>query len=99
MLGADFIISVVISADFSKNNVSNIFTTLVQAIYIQGSRLDEQNIRLSDFVIRPNVKNVSVIDFSHSQECIEAGMIAAKEVMPALKKMLIDRVAVQQLFE
>jgi NTE family protein len=99
LLGADFIIAVVISGDISIHDVSNVFKVLNQSIYIQGRLLDAEKIKTADFVISPNVKDVTAVDLSKSKECIEAGTSAARLAVMELKKKLIERTSDYYLFK
>jgi NTE family protein len=98
LLGADFIIVVAVTADFSKHNLSNAFMILTQAIYIQGKQLDEEKLKLADTVICPQVSDVSSVDLGRSRECIEAGILAARQSINQLKHRLIERTSDQYLF-
>ncbi|MFH1368372.1 MAG: patatin-like phospholipase family protein [Elusimicrobiota bacterium] len=99
LLGADFIIAVVASADFSKYDVSNVFMVLTQSIYIQGRLLDNERLKLSDFTIIPKVKDVTAVDLSRSKDCIEAGVLAARQKILELKQALIQRTSDEYLFK
>ncbi len=96
--GADIIITVAVSADFSKNKISSVFMILTQSIYIQGKLLDAERLKMSDIVIRPKVNDISAVDLGRSPECIEAGIQAARQSMPALKKLLVRRTDDKCLF-
>jgi NTE family protein len=99
LMNADFIIAVVVSADFSKNDVSNVFMVLTQSIYIQGKLLDQEKTALADFVIAPKVDDVSAVDLGRSKDCIEAGITAARQAMPQLKQRLIELTSDYYLFK
>jgi NTE family protein len=99
LLGADFIIAVPVSGDISVHDVSNVFKVLMQAIYIQGRQLDIDKLKEADFVIAPDVKEVTVADLSKSKECIESGMVAARQGVAGLKRKLIERTSDYYLFK
>jgi NTE family protein len=99
LLGADFIIAVAVSGDFSKRKISNVFMVLNQSINIQGKILDQENLKNSDIVIQPNVGDISTIDLGHSDECVNAGIIAARKSVGVLKHMLIQRTSDYYLFQ
>ena len=44
----DVIIAVLVSADITKNTTNNVLSTLIQAIYIQGRVLDQENLASAD---------------------------------------------------
>jgi NTE family protein len=99
LMGADIIIAVAISSDFSKNNLSNVFMILTQSIYIQGRQFDEERLKAADIVIRPGVGTVTAVDLGHSRECIDAGVIAAHKAVPRIKELLIEKVSDKNLFK
>ncbi len=99
LLGADIIIAVAVNADISKNNISNVLMTLTQSIYIQGSLLDKQDLKLADIVIKPKVGDVSAIDLWRGDECISDGITAARKSMSELKRLIIGRVNEKYLYD
>lgn len=99
LLGADLVIAVVVSGNFNKNKMLNVFMVLNQSINIQGKLLDVQSLENSDFVIRPDVGDVSTIDLGRSNECVDAGILGARKSMAALKLLLIQRTSDYYLFK
>jgi len=99
LMGADIIIAVSVSADFSKNDISNVFMILTQSIYIQGRQLEEERAKLADVVIRPRVGDVSAVDLGRSRECIDAGVSAARQSVGQIKLRLIESVTDYYLFQ
>lgn len=91
LLGADIIIAVDISSDYTNFAKSNLLLTLNQAIYIQGALLAKDELKLADIVINPQVSDVAAYDLWRSQECQEAGIIAARKMIPELKKLVMER--------
>jgi NTE family protein len=99
LMGADIVIAVSVAADFTKNNVSNIFMVLNQAIYIQGRQIEDERLKLADLIIKPEVGDVSAVDLGRSRECIDAGVSASRKMVPEIKRKLIERVSDQYLFK
>ena len=99
LLGADFVIAVTVSGDINTQDISNVFMVLTQSIYIQGRQLDAEKIKAADFVISPNVKDVTAVDLSKSKECIDAGTRAARLAVMELKKKLVERTSDYYLFK
>jgi NTE family protein len=99
IMNADIIIAVSVSADYSKNDVSSVFMILMQSIYIQGRQLEEERTRKADILIQPNVGDVTAIDLGRSRECIDAGIVAARAMVPEIKQRLIERVSDYYLFK
>jgi NTE family protein len=87
----DVIIAVPVSADITKNATTNVFNTLMQAIYIQGRAIDQENIALADVLIRPDVGEMSAADIEHAFQTIDKGVIAAKDSLKSIKMAIIDR--------
>jgi NTE family protein len=99
LMGGDFVVSSAISANYTRNSISNVFTTLIQSIYIQGRLFDEENLKLSDYTIRPQVNDISAVDLGSSKECIDAGIIAARKAVTGLKKKILEETSSYYLFE
>lgn len=95
----DIIIAVAVSADITKNNPTTVFGTLMQAIYIQGSVLDQENISSADVVIRPAVGEISAGDLKQGYETISKGFIAAKNSLKDIKVAIINKTLEQYLIE
>lgn len=90
-LGVDFMICVYTPADFSRHSVSNVLGTLTQALYIQGQVISEERLGLADFVLRPDVSDVSAMELWRSRECVEAGQRAAEAAWPEMRRRLVER--------
>lgn len=87
-LGADIVICVYLPADFSRNNVTNVLSTLTQALYIQGQVISEERLKLADLVIRPDVADISAAELGRSREAMDAGQRAAEAALPEIKSFL-----------
>lgn len=87
-LGADVVICVYLPADFSRNNVTNVLSTLTQALYIQGQVISEERLKLADLVIRPDVADISASELGRSREAMDAGQRAAEAALPEIKRFL-----------
>ncbi|MCX5781537.1 MAG: patatin-like phospholipase family protein [Elusimicrobia bacterium] len=98
LLGADIVIAVSVTSDISKSNISNVLMTLTQSIYIQGSVLNKERLKNADIVIQPNVGDISAIDLGRFEECIDAGIIAARKLIPQIKRFLIEKTDDDKLF-
>jgi NTE family protein len=96
---ADIIIAVSVAADITKNDLDNVFFTLMQAIYIQGMALDQYNLGMADVVISPDVGSLSVIDFKNSYKTIDKGVIAARSSVKSIKKAIINKMLEKYLLE
>lgn len=92
LFSPDVIITVSVAADITKNSFNNIISTLYQAIYIQGQQKDEMNLAMSDIVIRPDVKDISVLDLDKANYCIQSGFIAGKNNANKIKEIIIKKI-------
>ena len=91
LLKADIIIAVDISSDFTKNLASSVLMVLNQSIYIQGNLLSCDQLKYADLVINPQVSDVTAYELWRYQECIDAGKIACRKMMPQLKRLIIEK--------
>ncbi|MBL8023140.1 MAG: patatin-like phospholipase family protein [Elusimicrobia bacterium] len=90
-LGAELLICLYVPADFSRHSVTNVLTMMTQALYIQGQVISEDQIKRADFVITPNVSEISALELWRSKECMEAGQRAAEIAWPELKRFLAEK--------
>jgi len=95
----DVTIAVAVSADITKHTTENVLSTLMQAIYIQGSVLDNENIRMADVVIRPDVGSLAADDLKHAYQTIDKGFDAARDAAPEIKKDIIRKTNAKYLLE
>ncbi len=91
VMGADFIIAIYPQADISTYEIKNVMATLSQVINLQGGFLTAKQIKEADFLLIPNVKNVSMIELDRSQECIEAGVISGRSKVNELKDKILEK--------
>ncbi|MFH1379306.1 MAG: patatin-like phospholipase family protein [bacterium] len=91
MMGADLIIAVSVKADFTDYRTANVLQILNQSIYIQGQHMAEDLLKNADFVISPQVGDMSAIELWRSKQSIEAGILSARQSMPDLKQLIMDR--------
>jgi NTE family protein len=96
---ADVIIAVPLSTDITKNNVNNIFLTLMQAIYIQGQSLDQYNLSKADVIICPDVGDLNAADFAGAYKTIDKGYIAMKKSIKEIKIAIINKIPARVLIE
>jgi NTE family protein len=95
----DVIIAVPVSADITKNSISNVFLILMQAVYIQGQILDQYNLKMADIIIRPEVGDLNAVNFKEAYKTIDKGFIAAKQAVKNVKMAIINKVAERVLVE
>ena len=95
----DVIIAVAVSADITKNTTENVFSTLMQSIYIQGSVLDHENLQMADVVIRPDVGSLPAADLKHAYSTVDKGASAARQSVSEIKKSIIGKTKESYLLE
>jgi NTE family protein len=96
---ADVIIAIPLSADITKNSVTNIFLTLMQAIYIQGQSLDQYNLSMSDVVISPDVGDLNTANFAGAYKTIDKGYMVTKKSIKEVKIAIINKIPERVLIE
>ncbi|WP_100118982.1 patatin-like phospholipase family protein [Limnohabitans sp. G3-2] len=84
-MGANFVIAVDISSDPEGNPSSDTFQILMQTFTIMGKTINTLALKEADFVVRPALTGVKSADFSARMRSIEAGRVAMRAALPALK--------------
>ena len=89
-MGADFVISVNVLPYKATNDTRepNIFSIMMKAFYILDSKFIETSLSAADAVIEPDVVHISFTDFQRAEECIEKGAVAARKVIPEIRRKL-----------
>ena len=67
----------------------SVFRSLIRSIDIQKDVILRAKKRTADFVIEPNVGTIGMEDLDRSKECIEAGVLAARETALGLKELIL----------
>jgi NTE family protein len=99
LMGGQFVIAVSVNSDFSKQDVSSVFRIMMQALSIQGRLLDDEQLRAADYVLSPKVGTVSIVELGRSRECIDAGVVAAWQSVPQIKRSLLERTNIGYLLK
>jgi NTE family protein len=84
-MGANFVIAVDISSDPEGNPYGDTFQILMQTFAIMGKSINTLALKEADVVIRPALTGVKSADFSARMRAIEAGRVAMRAALPALK--------------
>jgi NTE family protein len=87
-MGADIIIGVNISKPRQKmeSPEPNAFTVIMESIEIMGDQIVNLQQKDFDFLIRPDVGDVGITDFTRKKELIEAGRAAAKAMIGQIRE-------------
>lgn len=92
LMGADIIIAIDVTAQVGIAKTSNALLILSQVIYIRGNFLAEEQLKLADLVIRPEVKDITVSELNRGGECVDAGVVATRAKVRMIKKVILNRV-------
>ena len=84
-MGANLVIAVDISSDPEGNPYGDTFQILMQTFAIMGKSINTLALKEADLVIRPALSGVKSADFSARLRAIEAGRVAMRTALPALK--------------
>lgn len=89
-MGADIIIGVDITKQKKKIGTQdpNALTVILESIEIMGAQMVKLQQKDFNFIIRPDVGDVGITDFTKKKELIEAGRQAAKAVIGQIKQAL-----------
>ncbi|OHC77478.1 MAG: esterase, partial [Rhodoferax sp. RIFCSPLOWO2_12_FULL_60_11] len=87
-MGATFVIAVDISDKPLNSKLNSTFDILMQSVTIMGQTIARYELPLADVVIRPNIAQLEVLDFTTRHIAVLEGEKAAARVMPALKEKL-----------
>ncbi len=88
MKDVDIIIAVDITANPTEiNSNSNILTVIDQLASYSGNKKTENNKKMADILITPDVKDHGTVDFTGLEKLVQDGVDAALEVETALEKL------------
>jgi len=87
-LGADIVIGVDVYCGAAPAPRRNAVDTVFRTFRLQSCLLSEAETREADVLIRPGFEPASATSFGQREQAVEAGYIAAKAQIPALKARL-----------
>jgi len=87
-LGAEVVIAVAIPPELRPVSPTSIIEILNRSIGIMANEIAMARAREADVVIRPAVGDVAFDDFTQKKRLIEAGELAAREALPAIREAL-----------
>ncbi|MBN1384526.1 MAG: patatin-like phospholipase family protein [Elusimicrobia bacterium] len=91
VMKADFVIAVWPKGDNSLFEMKNVLTTLNQVINIQGEFLVSKTLDNADFLLIPDVRDITMIELDRSQECIETGLVSTRSKIDDIKGKILER--------
>lgn len=88
-MGADRILAVNLGyAGHPKEDIDNIFEIASQSIDIMGYKLSRYKLIGADYVFKPKIYDVTLLETSRIQECIDRAYIKAKKEIPKIREAL-----------
>ena len=91
ILGADFVIGVDLSPSYSKRDLISGLDVMFQADWIKSCYLNKLNLKFCDWVIKPDIVDLSWSAFSKGSFCIQKGESAALKDIEKIKRALIEK--------
>lgn len=82
--GADIVIAVNLLKGVKNYQIDSVLDIIGQSISIMMFEKSKEKLKHADIVIEPDVKNVSLFDFSKKKELMEEGMRAARAQIPKI---------------
>ena len=87
-MGADIVIAVDVSSElYSKEKLNSLVRVMEQSINFRGIERSREQQKLSDILIKPDVNDVSILQFENIPKLLEAGKEAAYSKYDELKKI------------
>lgn len=91
LMGADFIIGVPIEVDWTKLKLNSMLDFLYQGLIIQRNLISKDILKGADFIIRPDVEGIGVLDMEKIGVGIQRGEFAAHRAVDEIKDLLLER--------
>lgn len=85
-MGADFVIAIDVAGLKTNATISTIYDVILQSIDIMQKELVASRELQADVMIRPDVEMFNAYSFSHSEELIERGEIAARQALEKIRR-------------
>jgi NTE family protein len=86
--GADVIIAVNLQKDIKNYQIDSVVDIIAQSLSIMMREAGKPKLQCADVVIEPEIKDVSLFDFSQKKVLIEEGIKAARKAVPKIKELL-----------
>ena len=91
ILGADFVIGVDLSCNYSQREPLTGLDVMFQADWIKSCYLNKLNLKYCDWIIRPEVTNINWSTFSKGSFCIQQGKLATLRDIDEIKRALVKK--------
>ena len=86
--GADIVIAVSLQRDIKDYNMNSAIDVIAQSINIMMHENSKPKLQHADIVIEPDIRGVSMFDFSQKKMLVEEGMKAARKAIPKIKETI-----------
>ncbi len=86
--GADIVVAVDISENVVNFNITNVVDVVLQSVNIMFNENVGYKKKEADILIRPAVASVGLLDFSQKKQSMVAGMDAARNAVPEIRKKI-----------
>lgn len=86
--GADIVIAVNILKDIKDYRIDSLIDIIAQSINIAMHEANKAKLQYADVIIEPDIKGVSMFDFTQKKTLVEEGMKAARKAIPRIKELL-----------
>lgn len=86
--GADVVIAVNLQGDVRDGDISSVIDVIAQSISIMMHENSKTKLSYADVVIEPDIKGISMFDFSQKKFMMEQGMRATERAMPKIKALV-----------
>jgi len=86
--GADIVIAVNLLSNIRNFEIDSVIDIIGQSITIMMFEKNREKVKYADILIEPNVKGVSLFDFSKKKELVEEGIKAAKSNIPKIRELI-----------
>ena len=90
-LGADFVIGVDLTPSYSKRELLSGLDVMFQADWIKSYHLYKLDLKYCDWVIRPEIVNLSWSAFSRGSFCIQCGESVTLRAIDQIKRILFKK--------
>ncbi len=88
--GADLVVAVDISENLGNTSIKNVVDVVLQATNIMFALNVEHSKRGADVLLTPKVGDVTMLDFGQKKRCMQAGIEAAREAVPQIRKAIAE---------
>lgn len=86
--GADIVIAVNILKDIKDYQIDSLIDIIAQSINIAMHEANKAKLQYADVIIEPDIKGVSMFDFTQKKTLVEQGMKAARKAIPRIKELI-----------